>query len=442
MQGGFRPFRQSRQCGNHKIQHLGCHGRVRLALFVGEELRVVFRQCRQKVHHVGNLREDLRARLEDAAEDVLVHLRNARLRIVRQRVAREFLRRKTADVFRVHPSKLVHVKNCRGFGHARHVKRLLELVQRKKLSLVSGIPAQQRYIIDNCFLEITLLQIILKIRVSVALAELVARVAHDRRHVDIDRFFPAERLVKQVVFRRAGEIFVAAHHVANRHRVVVDHVGKVIRRHAVRLDEHHVVEFRAVHADVAIEHVVKRGLARERHVLANHVGFACGDALLHLFGGKMEAMFVIFPNFALRGGFFAARVQLLIRAEAIVRLAGFDELLGIRQIHALTRTLDIRAVVAADIRAFVPLHADIAERVVDHVYRALDIAALVGVLNAENERAVVLFCIEIGIQRAAQIAQMHITRRRRGKSGSNHVGLLLYSPKGTYRKKILLILFF
>ena len=40
-----------------------------------------------------------RARLEDAAEDVRVHARNARLFIVGHGVLRERLRREAADVF-------------------------------------------------------------------------------------------------------------------------------------------------------------------------------------------------------------------------------------------------------------------------------------------------------------------------------------------------------
>ncbi|MPM33684.1 hypothetical protein SDC9_80262 [bioreactor metagenome] len=374
----------------------------------------------------------------------MIHPCNARLRVVRQRMPRERLWRKAADVFRIHPCELVYIKDCWRFGHTGYVKRFFEFVQREKLPLVSGIPAKQRNIVDNRFLEVALLQIILKIRVAVPLTEFVARVAHDRRHVNVDWFFPAERLIKQVILRRAGEVLVAAHHVGDRHRVVVDHICKVIRRHAVRLDEHHVVELRAVHADMPVEYVVKRGLARERHVLANHVGLACGDAFLHFVRRKMKAMLVIFPDFALRGSRLPARVQLFIRAEAIVRLAGLDQQLGIRQIHALAFALNIRAVVAADIRAFVPLHADVAERVVDDIYRAFNIAALVGVLDAENERAVVFFCIQIGIQRAAQIAQMHIARRRRGKSGSNHknVSKLYFSEKKSKQKNLFVIMLY
>ncbi|MPM91666.1 hypothetical protein SDC9_138797 [bioreactor metagenome] len=68
-------------------------------------------------------------------------------------------------------------------------------------------------------------------------------------------------------------------------------------------------------------------------------------------------------------------------------------MLGIRTIHRLSLALHIGAVVAADVGAFVPIHTDVLEGIVDNIHRALDKAALVGVLDAQDELATVLLGI-------------------------------------------------
>ena len=56
--------------------------------------------------------------------------------------------------------------------------------------------------------------------------------------------------------------------------MVVDDVGKVIRRQTVALDEHLVVERVIIDRDVAEDLVVERGLALARDLLADDVGLA------------------------------------------------------------------------------------------------------------------------------------------------------------------------
>ena len=62
------------------------------------------------------------------------------------------------------------------------------------------------------------------------------------------------------------------------------------------------------------------------------------------------------------------------------------------------------------------LKVALAQRLVDHVHRALNEAALVGVLDAQQEFAAGVARNEIGIERRAQIAHVHIARGRGGKA--------------------------
>ena len=67
----------------------------------------------------------------------------------------------------------------------------------------------------------------------------------------------------------------------------------------------------------------------------------------------MQAMLVIFEGFTLLFGLGARLLQALAGAEAVIRVAGFDQLSGIGQIHVLALGLNVRAARAADIRALV-----------------------------------------------------------------------------------------
>ena len=56
---------------------------------------------------------------------------------------------------------------------------------------------------------------------------------------------------------------------------------------------------------------------------------------------------------------------------------------------------------------------------VDHIRCTFHQAALVGVLNAEDEGAVVVAGDEPGIQSGAQIAHMHVAGGRGGETGAD-----------------------
>ena len=120
--------------------------------------------------------------------------------------------------------------------------------------------------------------------------------------------------------------------------------------------------------------------------------------------------------------------------EAIARL---DKLLRIGQVQILALRLDVRADRAAHVRAFVPVHAAAAQRVVNDLRRAFHKTHLIRVLNAQDEFTPVLPGKQIPIQCRAQSAQMHKARRRRRKSCTHFLihSLILLSSIITGRRK-------
>ena len=97
----------------------------------------------------------------------------------------------------------------------------------------------------------------------------------------------------------------------------------------------------------------------------------------------MEAMLVVFEGFPPGLGSLAARLQFLLGAEAAIGVARGDELLRIGQVQGFTLALDIGAVIPADIRAFVPIHAHVLQGAVDQLRGPFHKAALVRVLDAQ-----------------------------------------------------------
>ena len=156
---------------------------------------------------------------------------------------------------------------------------------------------------------------------------------------------------------------------------------------------------------------MERGLALARDLLANDIGLAGREICRDLLLAQTRAAAVIFVDDRAVGNIFFCSVVLI--AEAAVGMAACDEQLGIFLIEPAPLGLDVRADRTADIRPLVVRQAAGTHGAVDDVDRALHIAPLIGVLNAQDELAAGVPRDQIRIKRRAQIADVHIPRRAR-----------------------------
>ena len=191
--------------------------------------------------------------------------------------------------------------------------------------------------------------------------------------------------------------------------MVVDDVGEVVGRHAVTLQEYLILELFVLDRDVAVEHIEERRLARERHLLADDIGIAVLEVLFDDLRREVAAGAVIAAE-------LAGRVIFVRVTEAVVGVARLDELLGVLlvEIHALA--LDVRAVRAAEGWALVRDDVRHLERAVDEVDGVGDVARAIRVLDAQDELALLGFCVKIAVKGRAQVADMHVARRARRKT--------------------------
>ena len=228
--------------------------------------------------------------------------------------------------------------------------------------------------------------------------------------------FPAQRLVNQVVFRRAGEVFRAARHQRNGHQMVVHHIGKVVGRQTVRLNEDDIVQRGAIHVQPAIEQIVESCRALRGHVEADDIRHARGKLGLALLAREVQAMLIVLEGFAALRGLLPAFIQLLARTKAIIGVPGFHQLLRIGQVQILALGLNIRPIIAANVRPLVVVQSRRREAGINLFHRAGHLALLVGILDAQNKRAMVAAREQVGIKRGAQAAQVQIPRGAGRKS--------------------------
>ena len=184
---------------------------------------------------------------------------------------------------------------------------------------------------------------------------------------------------------------VATDHVGDAHHGVVHHGGKVVGGGAIGAEDDEVVQLAGVEGHVTVDRVVHYHVAAvERDLDAQGVGLARVDAALGLGGVKVAAgALVALEGVVARlcGGLVGC--ELLGRAEARIRLALVPQALcGVAvELHAVG--LAVGAVVAAHLGALVPVESQPAHGAQDDLSVLLGRAGWVGVIDAQDEGAVV-----------------------------------------------------
>ena len=241
---------------------------------------------------------------------------------------------------------------------------------------------------------------------------------HNRSAVDIDGDVPAESLIEQVVLGGGGQVFAASDHMGDAHEVVVNDVGEVIGGQSVGLNEHLIVQVGVVHGHIAIDGVVEGGVTGG-DLLTDDVGFPSGQLGVDLLLAQVAAVAVVFGHFALGGSGFPQLFQALLGAEAAIGQALFHQQLGVFLIIGHPLGLDIGANGAAHVGAFVVVQVAALHGALDDGHSVLYLPLLVGILDAQDEFALVVAGDEVGVEGGAQVAHMHIAGGRGGKPSAN-----------------------
>ena len=82
---------------------------------------------------------------------------------------------------------------------------------------------------------------------------------------------PPEGTVEFDMFRQRGEPFLCSDHVRYAHEMIVHHIGKMVGRKAVALEQYLVIDTRILKRDLSPEQIPHGALPIPRHREAYHV---------------------------------------------------------------------------------------------------------------------------------------------------------------------------
>ena len=208
---------------------------------------------------------------------------------------------------------------------------------------------------------------------------------------------PSESPVQQVVQGQRRKPLLAADDVRHLHQTVVYDVRQVVGGQRVgRLVEHLVVQRRGVDLYVAANQVVHPDHLVFGHLEADDPLVSAVDAGLDLLGGQGQRCRQLFAHRIVVGeslaaglGLLAQGVELLGGVEGVVGPPGLHELQGVFEVYFAAFALAVGGMGASDADALVDLDAAPFERFEDVVLGARHEPLRVGVLDAEDHRALV-----------------------------------------------------
>ena len=218
------------------------------------------------------------------------------------------------------------------------------------------------------------------------------------------------------------EPFVPAHDVGDRHQVVVYHVCQVVGRPTVAFEQDSILQSGVVEGDVPANGIVKRYLPGLGHGQANHprpsVSFTSGSFLR-----RQVAAATVVAGVLLASDLGRAHVlQFRRRAVAAIGFALFLQPVGPMSVDIQPFGLEIRAIGAADLRAFVPIQPEPAQTGEDVGQGVGYETAAVGVLDAEDELAAGVAGVEPVEEGRAGAADVQVAGGAGGKTDAGGGG--------------------
>jgi hypothetical protein len=249
----------------------------------------------------------------------------------------------------------------------------------------------------------------------------VVRPEH-QREVRETRRAEAERAIDQHLPRRVGDVVLAPDHVGDLHQRVVHDDGEVVGGTAVGAHEDRIADDVGAERHLAADQILKRHVEVLRHAEADDGALARLHPAPCLVGGQAAAGPVILGRPSGREVAAAIRLQLLRRAEAVVGMTRGEQLVGVGRIEMQALRLAVGPARAADVRPFVPVQAEPAEVFENALLGLLRRTLGVGVLDAEDERAVVPAREQPVEERGARVADVELTGGAGGEAYSHDGG--------------------
>ena len=254
---------------------------------------------------------------------------------------------------------------------------------------------------------------------AVAFRELGAVSTTDHRQVAEVRQIPAHGPKNLDLSKCVGQVVVAADDVGDRHVVVIDDHGMKVGRCAVAAQDDHVVKFSVGDANLTLDQVIDHGIARLRRLQPDRWGdsWRCFGRI------PIAPAPVVARSPALSNGRFPHLAELVQGRVAAVGVAGGEQRLGNFGVAGDAGGLKHRRRVGREVEP--------GEAIENGLGRGLRGALAIGVLDAQQELAVVVAREQEVEQGGAGAADMQQAGRARGEAGADcHPGYLAFFGMG------------
>ncbi len=373
---------------------------IKQLLRVGLKLRNHFRiilDCVEKAEMGGNLRKQLHFLLQRGESRAqLRSVPQTRRETEGQGGASEFIPGQCKNVLLVHPFALGYIEFGGRTVHGLEAEVPDELFLAEQFGIVFRVPSQQGDEIHDGSREKSFLRIGTQGGSGVTLRHFRAVRVLDEGNVGVDRRRLPESLEELQVLERVHDVIFASNHVRDLHLDVIHHVDEVKDIRAVGAAHHHVGGIflvGVVHRDVSADEIVQR------------------HGVLPF---EAEA-----PYRALgRPGYVVAVLVFAIGSGRFVHASRRQEPFKVAVINLFAPALEIGAVVPPRSGTFVPVETEPFQPVKNGLSGGFDVAFLVGVFDAQYERAAHLTGKKPIEQSRAGAADVQVTGRRRGETGA------------------------
>jgi len=203
------------------------------------------------------------------------------------------------------------------------------------------------------------------------------------------------------------------------HFVVINYIGQIIGGISVRLKQYQVIEVSVLKFHITPDEVGIRGLPAEGDFETDYRGYAISlffgsfiiteVAAVTVIAGRLFSPDLFSPHFfeALRGAVTVIGVS--VRNKTPSGLVIEFQALG----------LDVRAIVAADLRSLIPVQTHPSQATKNRLDSAFNPTGDVGIFNADDEAAAVVPGKEPGKESGPHIADMRSSGGTGGKTSSD-----------------------
>src|SRR5712691_9731069 len=165
--------------------------------------------------------------------------------------------------------------------------------------------------------------------------------------------------------------------------MIVYNIGEMVRRIAVGLEQHLVVDLLVIKRDRRTKRIVYDRRAALLHLETHHTGLSLLGG--NVCGCQVTAVSVITQHVFLLTLLLTHSLQTFWGTPTAIGGTGREQLLGIALIQGETLRLPVRSVRTAHIRAFVPLQPDPAQRAQDRFFITSMRARLIRVFNTDEK---------------------------------------------------------